>query len=102
MGEGGANLAMTIGSAALIEAKVVKAPAGLAGGAATLGAGLLAAGGIMLAAEEAKDVDGAKTAAVEATEFVPANTVVEGEEQGGVRGALEQAGDGRGGSSLRL
>jgi RHS repeat-associated protein len=88
--EGTANLGLTIGTAALVKAKVVSV--GAAGGAAVVGAGLLAAGGIMLAAEEARRaLRGEKTAAVGATEYY-AGLVVEGEKEGGVGGALKQAG----------
>jgi hypothetical protein len=89
--EGSANLGLTIGSTAAVKGGLVTTTAGGAGAAATAGAGILAAGGIMLAAEEARrSLRGEKTAAVEATEFY-ADLAVEGEEQGGVRGAFKQA-----------
>ena len=89
--EGGTNLALTIGGAALVKAKVVTTAAGVTGGAATVGAGVLAGGGIALAAEEwRRAIRGQKSAAREAAEYW-ADVAVAGEAQGGFEGAAKQA-----------
>lgn len=89
--EGTANLGLTIGGAALVKAKVVTTSAGVVGGTATVGAGVLAAGGIALAGEEwRRAVRGEKSAAHEAAEYW-ADVAVEGESQGGFKGAAKQA-----------
>jgi RHS repeat-associated protein len=89
--EGGANLALTIGGAALVKAKVVTMATGATGGAATVGAGVLAAGGIALAAEEwRRAIRGEKSAAREAAEYW-ADVAVAGDGQGGFAGAAKQA-----------
>ena len=91
MVEGSANLTLTIGTTAAVKTKLVTMSSGFGVGTATAGAGLLAAGGIMLAAEEVRrTLRGEKTAAFKATEFY-SDLFVEGEKQGGVKGALKQA-----------
>jgi RHS repeat-associated protein len=86
--EGTVNVSLTIGTYALLKKGVITVGGG---GWAATGAGLLAAGSIMLAAEETRrTLRGEKTAALEATEYY-ADLVVEGEKQGGVKGVLKQA-----------
>jgi RHS repeat-associated protein len=54
VGEGSANLGLSIGTTAAVKAGVITTEAGLAAGALTVGAGLAAAGSVLLVAETAR------------------------------------------------
>ncbi len=70
MAEGGANLGLTIGSAAAVKSGSAVIEKGIVAGGLTLFAGIAAAGAVALAAEETrKTIRGEQTMAAEATDF---------------------------------
>jgi RHS repeat-associated protein len=91
LGEGSANLGLTIGAAALVKGKVITAAVGAGGAALTVAAGVAAAGAVALAGEDARRaLRGEKSMAADAARYY-SGLIKAGEREGGAAGKLKQA-----------